>query len=47
VVSSREHLPELDTFIYAASEWEDRPEDQKNFAAGIVAAAHDLLVANH
>jgi len=34
-----EPLPELDTFVYGASEWEERPEDQKNFAAGIVAAA--------
>ena len=47
VTSSREHLPEFDAFIYAASEWEERPKDQKNFAAGIVAAAHDLVVANH
>jgi len=45
VVSSREHLPELDTFIYAASEWEDRPEDHNRFAAGIVAAARDLVLS--
>jgi hypothetical protein len=45
VVSSREHLPELDTFIYAASEWEDRPEDHNLFAAGIVAAARDLVLS--
>lgn len=42
-----EDLPEFDAFGYAASEWEERPKDQKNFAAGIVAAAHDLVVANH
>jgi hypothetical protein len=46
VRSSREHLPELDTFVYGASEWEERPKDQNNFAAGIVAAAHDLVLAN-
>jgi hypothetical protein len=42
-----ERFPELDTFVYGASEWKERPEDQKNFADGIVAAAHDLVVANH
>jgi len=42
-----EHFPEFDAFVYAASEWEERPEDQKIFAAGIVAAAHDLVVENH
>jgi hypothetical protein len=41
----REHLPQLDTFVYAASEWEDRPEDRNIFAEGIVAAARDLLGA--
>jgi hypothetical protein len=39
-----EHLPELDTFVYGASEWDERPQDQKAFADGIVAAAHDLVV---
>ncbi len=39
----RDHVPELDTFVYGASEWEERPDDQKAFAAGIMAAAHDLL----
>jgi hypothetical protein len=43
VISSRELLTELDAFIYAASEWEDRPEDHTLFAAGIMAAAHDLV----
>jgi hypothetical protein len=41
----QEHLPQLDTFIYAASEWEDRPEDGNIFAEGVVAAARDLLRA--
>jgi hypothetical protein len=41
-----EHFPEFDAFVYAASEWEEWPENQKNFAAGIVAAAHNLVVAN-
>jgi hypothetical protein len=43
--SSREHLPELDTFVYGASEWEERPKDRNRFAAGIVAAARDLVVS--
>ena len=38
-------LPELDAFVYAASEWEDRPRDRNRFAAGIVAAARDLVDA--
>ncbi|HUY74489.1 MAG TPA: hypothetical protein VMW11_08260 [Candidatus Dormibacteraeota bacterium] len=42
-----EHLPEFDTFVYGASEWEERPENRQNFADGIIAAAHDLVVANH
>ena len=37
-----ENLPELDSFIYAASEWEDRPKDRKVFEDGIVAAAVEL-----
>ena len=43
VRSSSEHLPELDTFVYGASEWEERPKARKRFAAGVVAAAHDLV----
>ena len=39
---SDEDFPELNTFIYAASEWEDRPEDRVAFEEGIVAAAIDL-----
>lgn len=38
-----ESFPELDTFIYAASEWDERPEDQDIFDAGIIAAARELL----
>ena len=38
-----EDLPELDAFVYAASEWDERPRDRKRFDAGIVAAAHDLV----
>jgi hypothetical protein len=41
-----EHWPELDTFVYGASEWAERPQDHQIFAAGIVAAAHDLVAAN-
>ena len=37
------HLPELDSFIYYASEWENRPEDRYVFEAGIVDAARELL----
>jgi len=38
-----EDFPELDTFVYAASEWENRPKDRKIFTEGIVAAARDLV----
>lgn len=38
-----EHLSELDSFVYAASEWEDRPEDRRVFEDGIVAAARELV----
>jgi len=41
--ASDEDLPELDSFVYAASEWEDRPEDRVAFEEGIVAAARDLV----
>ena len=40
-----EQLPELDAFIYAASEWEDRPKHREVFSAGIVSAAHNLVEA--
>ncbi|MEZ4287768.1 MAG: hypothetical protein R3A47_06405 [Polyangiales bacterium] len=38
-----EHFPELDSFIYAASEWEDRVEDRSAFDAGILTAARDFM----
>ena len=38
-----EHLIELDTFGYAVSEWDDRPEDRRVFEDGIVAAAKELV----
>ncbi len=40
---SGEDFPELDSFIYAASEWEERPEDRMALMAGIVAASTDLV----
>lgn len=42
-----EQFPEFDSFVYAASEWEDRPEDETVFAQGIVAAARDLVGASN
>jgi hypothetical protein len=39
-----DHLPDLDSFVYAASEWEERPEDRHVFERGIVTAAKELLV---
>jgi|SRR5579859_455723 len=42
---SEEHLQELDPFVYAASEWEVRPDDRDYFAAAIVAAAGQLVRA--
>ena len=44
--TSDEDLTELDTFVYAASEWEERPKARKRFEGGIVAAARDLLLSN-
>jgi hypothetical protein len=38
-----EHISELDPFIYAASEWEDRPDDRAFFDEGIVREAQTLL----
>lgn len=35
----------LDPFIYAASEWDDRPEDHADFVAGIMESARALLDA--
>ena len=41
--ASSEGFPELDSFVYAASEWEERPEDRATFEEGIIAAARDLV----
>src|SRR4051794_1458948 len=38
-----EHLAALDTFVYAASEWDERPQDGNIFADGVVAAAKDIV----
>ena len=41
------HPPvELHTFVYADSEWDERPEDGNIFAEGVVAAARDLARAD-
>lgn len=37
------HVPELDPFIYAASAWEERPEDRVAFEDGITAAAREFV----
>jgi hypothetical protein len=38
------HPPiELHTFVYADSEWDERPEDGNIFAEGVVAAARQLV----
>ena len=37
------NLSELDSFVYAASEWEDRPEDRHLLEDGIEAAARELV----
>ena len=38
-----EPFPELDSFVYAASEWDDRPEDYDVFEEGVLVAAESLL----
>lgn len=38
-------LPELDPFIYAASEWADRPHDHELFSKGILREAQGILSA--
>lgn len=40
---SDEGIPELDPFVYAASEWEDRPNDRRFFENAIVDIAKDLV----
>lgn len=42
-VAPQQQLPELDTFIYAASEWESRPADRNIFVQGILAGAQELV----
>ena len=37
-------VPELHPFVYAASEWEDRPEDRPLFERGILEEARVLVV---
>jgi len=37
------HLPELDTFVYGASEWESRPEARAAFEDGIRRQARTLV----
>ena len=44
-LSSDEPITELDPFVYAASEWESRPEDRKFFDEMIVREADELLRA--
>ena len=41
-----DRIPELDPFVYAASEWEDRPEDRRFFEEGIWNAAKEVLTRN-
>ncbi|MGD9729511.1 MAG: hypothetical protein AB7R40_26295 [Nitrospiraceae bacterium] len=36
-------FPALDSFVYAASEWDERPEDRPVFEAGIIAAAEEVV----
>ena len=39
----REELGVLDSFIYAASEWEDRPQDRSMLEKAIIEAARSLV----
>ena len=41
--TSEDDFPELDPFVYAASEWEDRSEAHVAFEEGILVAARDLV----
>jgi hypothetical protein len=38
-----ERISELDPFIYAGSEWEERPEDRVHFERGIMSEARALV----
>ena len=42
---SGEVIAELDPFIYAASEWEERPADRRFFEGSIMKAAEELVRA--
>jgi hypothetical protein len=42
-----EDLPDLDTFAYVASEWEERPQQHKKWAAAVMAAASGLVRESH
>lgn len=39
----QERISQLDSFVYAASEWAERPAHRNVLAEGIVAAAQDLV----
>lgn len=39
---AEQRIPELDTFVYAASEWPERPADDSIFEPGVRTAAEDL-----
>lgn len=39
----QERFSQLDTFVYAASEWPERPAHRNIFVEGIVAAARELM----
>lgn len=41
--ASDEDFPQLDPFVYTASEWEDRPEVRSALEEDITAAARDLV----
>jgi hypothetical protein len=43
VISHEENIQLLDPFIYALSEWDERPDDQPLFEKMIMSAAQDLL----
>jgi hypothetical protein len=43
LAATEEEYPELDPFIYAASEYEDRPEDRLFFEKVVITEAVSLL----
>lgn len=44
-LTARESTPDLDPFVYAASEWEERPEERAFFEEEIRKAAEELFAA--